>query len=86
MIPKWQPKYISQENPTPTVLTVLTNVLEGKKPDIITLEIEIEESEKQIKLLLRPGELKARIEHFRKKGRREVFDPYTTRILDQLPA
>ena len=46
----------------------MAELLQGKKAIDRDFETTIEESEKRIKLLLRPGEMKARFEHFRKEA------------------
>lgn len=46
----------------------MTELLQGKKAIYYDLETMIEESEKQIKLLIQLGEIKARLEHFREEA------------------
>ncbi|KAM1304565.1 hypothetical protein ACFX2F_022212 [Malus domestica] len=46
----------------------MAELLQEKKAVDRDFETTIEESEKRIKLILRPGEMKARFEHFRKEA------------------
>ena len=66
--PKWQPKEkIGNEDgrQTPTIMTELTQCKQSVNH---ALETTFEEAKKRIKLLIRPGEMKARLEHFRKEA------------------
>lgn len=46
----------------------MAKLLQGNKVIDHDFETTIKESEKRIKLLLQPGEMKARLEHFRKEA------------------
>ncbi|KAM1568302.1 hypothetical protein ACFX1Z_046745 [Malus domestica] len=62
--PKWRPKdtiATDDERPPPTIMTELA---QGKRLVDQHIETTFEEADKRIKLLLRPGEMKARLEHF----------------------
>ncbi|KAM2335347.1 hypothetical protein ACFXTH_012765 [Malus domestica] len=62
---KWQPKETAgsgDDRPTPTIMAELQVEKETNRD----FEVTIEAAEKRIKLLLRPGEMKARFEHFGK--------------------
>ncbi|KAM1670164.1 hypothetical protein PS1_044197 [Malus domestica] len=66
-IPKWRPKETvanNDERPSPMIMTEL---VPGKWLVNRDVEITFEEADKRIKLLLRPGEMTARFEHFRQK-------------------
>ncbi|KAB2600207.1 hypothetical protein D8674_010478 [Pyrus ussuriensis x Pyrus communis] len=61
---QWQPKKAMEsvsERPTPTIMIELA---EGKKVAAAGFETTIEDAEKRIKILLWPGETRARLEHF----------------------
>ncbi|KAM1939581.1 hypothetical protein ACFX13_027408 [Malus domestica] len=67
-VPKWWPKKTvanDDERPSPTIMTEL---VQGKRLVSQDLETTFEEADKRIKLLFRPGEMKARLEHFRKEA------------------
>lgn len=53
----------------------MTEIAVRKKPETTTFEAEIKEFEKQIKLLLWLGEMKARIEHVRKEDEEKGHIP-----------
>ncbi|KAB2604032.1 hypothetical protein D8674_042381 [Pyrus ussuriensis x Pyrus communis] len=57
------------ERPTPTIMTELA---EGKKVAAAGFETTIEDAEKRIKILLRPGETRARLEHFTQEAERKL--------------
>ncbi|KAM1262617.1 hypothetical protein ACFX2G_028338 [Malus domestica] len=68
LVPKWRPKETvanDDERPSPTIMTEL---VQGKRLVNRNFETIFEEANKRIKLLLRPGEMKARLEHFRQKA------------------
>ena len=45
---------------------IMRELVQGKQSVDHALETTFEEAEKRIKLLIRPGEMKARLEHFKK--------------------
>ncbi|KAM1000564.1 hypothetical protein ACFX2A_007298 [Malus domestica] len=76
-IPKWQPKdtiATDDERPPPTIMTEL---VQGKRLVNQDIETTFEEADKRIKLLLRPGEMKARLEHFRLEAESKLTPPAT---------
>ncbi|KAM1915683.1 hypothetical protein ACFX13_035502 [Malus domestica] len=54
----------------------MAELLREKKAADCDFETTIEESEKRIKLILRPIEMKARFEHFRKEAESKLY-PFT---------
>ena len=46
----------------------MRELVQGKQSFDRALETTFEEAEKRIKLLIRPGEMKARLEHFKKEA------------------
>ncbi|XP_068344173.1 uncharacterized protein [Pyrus communis] len=65
---RWQPKEAAgsgDDQPTPTIMAEL---LQEKKAVGRDFETIIKESEKRIKLILRPREMKTRLEHFRQEA------------------
>ncbi|KAM2660810.1 hypothetical protein EV2_023189 [Malus domestica] len=74
-IPKWQPKdtiVTDDERPPPPIMTEL---VQGKRLVNRDIETTFEEADKQIKLLLRRGEMKARLEHFRQEAESKLASP-----------
>lgn len=69
---KWQPKETADEEDGRKRLTIMTELLQGKKATDRDFETMIEQLEKWIKLLLRPREIKARLEHFRGRGLKQT--------------
>ena len=65
---KWQPKEIPGDNDDRQPPAIMAESSQDKKAADHSFETTIEESEKRIKLLLRPGEMKARFEQFRKEA------------------
>ncbi|KAM1395392.1 hypothetical protein FF2_030852 [Malus domestica] len=66
--PKWRPKdtvATDEEQPPPAIMTELA---QGKRLVDQDAETMFEEADKRIKLLIRPGEMKARLEHFRQEA------------------
>lgn len=63
---KWQLKETMDNEDDRQPLALMAELLQGKKVIDYDFETTIEESEKQIKLLLWPGEMKAHLEHFQK--------------------
>ncbi|KAM2537585.1 hypothetical protein TB2_023119 [Malus domestica] len=66
--PKWRPKdtvATNEKRPPPPIMTELA---QGKRLVGQDVETMFEEADKRIKLLIRPGEMKARVEHFRQKA------------------
>ncbi|KAM1966178.1 hypothetical protein ACFX15_046430 [Malus domestica] len=72
-VPKWQPKETvanDDERPSPTIMTEL---VQGKQLVNQDFETTFEEAGKGIKLLLRPGEMKARLKHFRQEAESKLL-------------
>ncbi|KAM1885660.1 hypothetical protein ACFX14_038320 [Malus domestica] len=55
----------------------MTELVQGKRLVNRDIETTFEEADKRIKLLLRPGEMKARLEHFRQEAERKLAPPAT---------
>ncbi|KAM1957566.1 hypothetical protein ACFX15_003055 [Malus domestica] len=53
----------------------MTELVQGKRLVNRDIETTFEEADKQIKLLLRPGEMKARLEHFRQEAENKLAPP-----------
>lgn len=64
---KWQPKETvsNEDNRQPSA--IMTELLQGKKVIDRDFETTIEQSNKRIKLIFRPGEIKAHLDHLRKE-------------------
>ncbi|KAM2206432.1 hypothetical protein ACFX1S_025816 [Malus domestica] len=76
-VPKWRPKdtiATDDERPPPAIMTEL---VQGKRLVNQDIETTFEEADKRIKLLLRPGEMKARLEHFRQEAESKLAPPAT---------
>ncbi|KAM2766146.1 hypothetical protein COP1_022094 [Malus domestica] len=76
-IPKWPPNDTianDDERPPPMIMTEL---VQGKRLVNQDIETTFEEADKRIKLLLRPGEMKARLEHFRQEAESKLTPPAT---------
>ncbi|KAM1414866.1 hypothetical protein ACFX2I_006584 [Malus domestica] len=74
---KWRSKdtiSIDDERPPPTIMTEL---VQGKWLVNQDIETMFEEVDKRIKLLLRPGDMKARLEHFRQEAESKLTPPAT---------
>ena len=74
-VSQWRPKdtiVTDDERPTPAIMTEL---VQGKRLVKRDIETTFEEADKRIKLLLRPGEMKARIEHFRQEAESKLAPP-----------
>ncbi|CAN6720573.1 unnamed protein product [Malus baccata var. baccata] len=68
---KWQPKETAgsgDDRPTSTIMAEL----QGQKETNRDFETTIEATEKRIKLLLQPGEMKARFEQFKKEAESQL--------------
>ncbi|KAM0976219.1 hypothetical protein ACFX2C_019159 [Malus domestica] len=77
LVPKWRPKETvanDDERPSPTIMTEL---VQGKRLVNRDVETTFEEADKRIKLLLQPGEMKARFEHFRQEAESKLPPPTT---------
>ncbi|KAM1127847.1 hypothetical protein TB2_037275 [Malus domestica] len=73
--PQWRPKdtiVTDDERPPPAIMTEL---VQGKRLVNRDIETTFEEADKRIKLLLRPGEMKARLEHFRQEAESKLAPP-----------
>ncbi|KAM1003900.1 hypothetical protein ACFX2C_004163 [Malus domestica] len=73
--PKWRPKDTAatdDERPPPAIMTELA---QGKRLVDQDVETMFEEADKRIKLLIRPGEMKARLEHFRQEAESKLYPP-----------
>ena len=81
--PKWQPKEKASNDDERQPPTIMTELLQGKQKIDRDFETTIEESEKWIKLLLRPGEMKARLEYFQKESREQTSPATHTGTVDQ---
>ncbi|KAM1340099.1 hypothetical protein ACFX2H_038543 [Malus domestica] len=78
---KWRPKETianDDERPSPTIMTEL---VQGKWLVNRDVETMFEEADKWIKLLLRPGKMKARFEHFRQEAECKLPPPTTQELL-----
>ncbi|KAM1444484.1 hypothetical protein ACFX2I_040627 [Malus domestica] len=64
---KWQPKETAVSGDDRPTLTIMAE-LQGQKETNHDFKTTIEESEKRIKLLLRPGEMKAHFVQFKKEA------------------
>ncbi|KAM1199889.1 hypothetical protein ACFX2J_016208 [Malus domestica] len=74
-VPKWRPKDTiapDDERPSPSIMTEL---VQGKRLVDRDVETTLEEADKRIKLLLRPGEMKARLEFFRQEAESKFAPP-----------
>ncbi|KAM2285278.1 hypothetical protein ACFX1S_037892 [Malus domestica] len=74
-VPKWRPKdtmVTDDERPPPAIMTEL---VQGKRLVNRDIETTFEEADKRIKLLLRPREMKARLEHFRQEAESKLASP-----------
>ncbi|KAM0970324.1 hypothetical protein PS1_018620 [Malus domestica] len=74
-VPKWQPNdtmATDVERPPPAIMTELA---QGRRLVDQDVETTFEEADKRIKLLLRPGEMKACLEHFRQKAESKLAPP-----------
>ncbi|KAM1945424.1 hypothetical protein ACFX13_000415 [Malus domestica] len=73
--PKWRPKdtvATDDERPPPAIMTELAQRKRLVDQDVETM---FEEADKRIKLLIRPGEMKARLEHFRQEAESKLSPP-----------
>ncbi|KAM2824370.1 hypothetical protein COP1_034289 [Malus domestica] len=73
--PQWRPKdtiVTDDERPPPAIMTEL---VQGKWLVNRDIETTFEEADKRIKLLLQPGEMKARLEHFRQEAESKLAPP-----------
>ncbi|KAM2271824.1 hypothetical protein ACFXTI_039092 [Malus domestica] len=73
--PKWRPKdtvATDDERPPPAIMTELA---QGKRLVDQDVETMFEDADKRIKLLIRPGEMKARLEHFRQEAESKLYPP-----------
>ncbi|XP_070661259.1 uncharacterized protein [Malus domestica] len=73
--PQWRLKdtiVTDDERPPPAIMTEL---VQGKRLVNRDIETTFEEADKRIKLLLRPGEMKARLEHFRQEAESKLPPP-----------
>ncbi|KAM1764055.1 hypothetical protein COP1_003265 [Malus domestica] len=80
-VPKWLPKdtiATDDERPPPSIMTEL---VQGKRLVNQDIETTFEEADKLIKLLLRLGEMKARLEHFRQEAESKLTPPATQELL-----
>ncbi|KAM0975194.1 hypothetical protein ACFX13_018547 [Malus domestica] len=69
---KWLPKNAvgsTDDRPTPKIMAEL----QGQKETNRNFETTIEESEERIKLLIRPGKMKARFEQFKKEAKSQLY-------------
>ncbi|KAM2350183.1 hypothetical protein ACFX1X_013612 [Malus domestica] len=76
-VSKWRSKdtiATDDERPPPTIMTEL---VQGKRLVNQDIETTFEEADKRIKLLLQPGEMKARLEHFRQEAESKLTSPAT---------
>ncbi|KAM1686850.1 hypothetical protein ACFX2K_034898 [Malus domestica] len=74
---KWRLKEtIANDDERPSS-TIMTELVQGKWLVNQDIETTFEEADKRIKLLLRPGEMKARFEHFRQEAERKLPPPAT---------
>ncbi|KAM2452179.1 hypothetical protein ACFX1W_009530 [Malus domestica] len=74
-VPKWRPKdtiATDDERPPPAIIIELA---QGRRLVNQDVETKFEEADKRIKLLLRPGEMKARLEHFRQEAESKLAPP-----------
>ena len=73
--PKWQPKEKASNDDERKPPTIMRELLQGKQVINRDFETTIEEFEKRIKLILRPGEMKARLEYYRKEAESKLPPP-----------
>ncbi|KAM1966180.1 hypothetical protein ACFX15_046431 [Malus domestica] len=66
-VPIWRPKEIVANDDERSSPTIMTELVQGKRLVNQDWETTFEEADKRIKLL-RPGEMKARLEHFRQEA------------------
>ncbi|KAM0989627.1 hypothetical protein EV1_013421 [Malus domestica] len=67
-VPKWRPKEtVANDDGRPSP-TIMTELVQGKRLVNRDFETTFEKADKRIKLLLQPGEMKARLEHFRQEA------------------
>ncbi|KAM0978787.1 hypothetical protein ACFX2C_014719 [Malus domestica] len=76
-VPKWRPKETAANNDERPSLTIMTELVQGKRLVNRDVETTFEEADKRIKLFLRPGEMKARFEHFRQEVESKLPPPTT---------
>ncbi|KAM1524790.1 hypothetical protein ACFX10_009346 [Malus domestica] len=67
-IPKWWPKETVANDDERPSSTIMIELVQGKWLVSRDVETTFEEADKRIKLLLRLGEMKARLEHFRQEA------------------
>ncbi|KAM1328710.1 hypothetical protein ACFX2I_012696 [Malus domestica] len=76
-VPKWRPKEtIANDDERPSSM-IMTELVQRKQLVNQDIETTFEEADKWIKLLLRPGEMKARFEHFRQEAESKLPPPAT---------
>ncbi|KAM2554664.1 hypothetical protein TB2_018766 [Malus domestica] len=76
-VPKWRLKETvanDDERPSPTIMTKL---VQGKRLVNRDVKTTFEEADKRMKLLLQPGEMKARFKHFRQEAESKLPPPTT---------
>ncbi|KAM2605482.1 hypothetical protein TB2_034282 [Malus domestica] len=76
-VPKWQPKETVANDDKRPSLTIMTELVQGKRLVNRDVETTFEKADKWIKLLLRPGEIKACFEHFRQEAESTLSPPTT---------
>ncbi|KAM1850919.1 hypothetical protein ACFX13_015040 [Malus domestica] len=75
LAPQWRSNdtiVTDDERPPPAIMTEL---VQGKRLVNRDIKTTFEEADKRIKLLLRPGEMKARLEHFRQEAESKLVPP-----------
>ncbi|KAM1111917.1 hypothetical protein ACFX2B_044229 [Malus domestica] len=65
---KWRPKDTVANDEERPPSAIMTELAQGKRLVDQDVETMFEEADKRIKLLIRPGEMKARLEHFRQEA------------------
>ncbi|KAM1035862.1 hypothetical protein ACFX2J_038872 [Malus domestica] len=73
--PKWRPKDTAATDDERPPLAIMTELAQGKRLVDQDVETMFEDADKRIKLLIRPGEMKARLEHFRQEAESKLYPP-----------
>ncbi|KAM1519719.1 hypothetical protein ACFX1Z_022490 [Malus domestica] len=76
-VPKWRPKDTIANDDERRPPMIMTELVQRKRLVNQDIETTFEEADKRIKLLLRPGEMKAHLEHFRQEAESKLTLPAT---------
>ncbi|KAM1533966.1 hypothetical protein ACFX10_007816 [Malus domestica] len=74
-VPQWWSKDTIVTDDERPPQAIMTELVQGKRLVNRDVETTFEEADKRIKLLLRPGEMKARLEHFRQEAESKLAPP-----------